>query len=466
MAEDEKQQIKKKEASKGVNALATILQLSTDVQAVESIEELGFAVVNDTKKVVNYSNAVLWQVTPDKAIKIVNVSGVPDMESDAPFIVWCKKFIVEAQAKEWRLKMQDVSEHTAENLGISKELVKTWSSYAPSQLLYCPLISARGHYIGGLLLLRDSDWQKSEMILLYQLMQSYSFVWLTLLKTKKKKFDLVRKFKQKRVLYSVLIFLVLMLFMPIKLSVLAPAQIIPKDPFIVSSPLEGVVSKFHVAPNELVKSGQALFSLDDTTIRNNVEVAKQALNVAKADYRKTAQQAFSDAESKARMAVLDGEIQRRDAELAFNQEMLDRITIKAERDGVAVFDNPNDWIGKPVVVGERVMQLADAKNVELEVYLAVDDAIDLKQDADVRLFLNIDPLHPIDAHLTYASYEPLKSPADILSYRLLAAIEQQPGDIIPRIGLKGTAKVYGHRVSVFYYLTRRPIYVVRRFLGI
>jgi hypothetical protein len=188
--------------------------------------------------------------------------------------------------------------------------------------------------------------------------------------------------------------------------------------------------------------------------------------LAKAEYRKTAQQAFTDAESKARMAVLEGEIQRREAELAFNEELMARITIKADRAGVAVFDNPNDWIGKPLVVGERVMQLADASKVEIEVFLPVDDAVRLEPSAEVRLFLNVDPLSPIKGRLIYSSYEPLKSPADILSYRLLADIVLDKNEEVPRIGLKGTAKVYGKKVSVFYYVMRRPIYVVRRFLGI
>ena len=38
-------------------------------------------------------------------------------------------------------------------------------------------------------------------------------------------------------------------------------------------------------------------------------------------------------------------------------------------------------------------------------------------------------------------------------------------DAIPRIGLRGTAKVYGEKVSLFYYLFRRPITYLRQHLG-
>ena len=37
---------------------------------------------------------------------------------------------------------------------------------------------------------------------------------------------------------------------------------------------------------------------------------------------------------------------------------------------------------------------------------------------------------------------------------------------LPRIGLRGTAKVYAEQVSLGYYLLRKPIAFVRRSLGI
>ena len=37
---------------------------------------------------------------------------------------------------------------------------------------------------------------------------------------------------------------------------------------------------------------------------------------------------------------------------------------------------------------------------------------------------------------------------------------------LPRIGLRGTAKVYGSKVSLFYYLFRKPITFMRQLIGI
>ena len=37
---------------------------------------------------------------------------------------------------------------------------------------------------------------------------------------------------------------------------------------------------------------------------------------------------------------------------------------------------------------------------------------------------------------------------------------------MPRIGLRGTAKIYGEKVTLFYYLARRPLAAARQFLGL
>ncbi|MCW4629909.1 hypothetical protein [Marinomonas rhodophyticola] len=51
----------------------------------------------------------------------------------------------------------------------------------------------------------------------------------------------------------------------------------------------------------------------------------------------------------------------------------------------------------------------------------------------------------------------------IIAYRIVADIH---GDIKPpRIGLRGTAKLYGDEVSLAYYLLRRPLTFIRQFLG-
>jgi multidrug efflux pump subunit AcrA (membrane-fusion protein) len=227
--------------------------------------------------------------------------------------------------------------------------------------------------------------------------------------------------------------------------------------------LDGVIDHFDVQPNALVAVDQPLLELDPRSIENKLEVASKALAVSVSEYRQAAQSALFDDKSRSQLTVLSGKMDQRRADVAYAKSLLDRIHVTASRSGIAVFDDPNDWIGRPVTIGERLLEIADPSQVELEIWLPVADAITLKPGADVEFFLNTSPERPLRATLRLASYEATPSPANLLGYRLKARLD--PAAQVPRIGLRGTAKVYGEKVSLFYYLARRPLASARQLLG-
>ena len=102
--------------------------------------------------------------------------------------------------------------------------------------------------------------------------------------------------------------LLLLFVCPVRLSVLAPGELVPANPAVVRAPLEGVIDKFHVRPNERVQAGQPLFSFDETALASRRDVARQVLNTAQAEYRQMAQLALNDARSKGQLAVLLGQV--------------------------------------------------------------------------------------------------------------------------------------------------------------
>jgi len=254
------------------------------------------------------------------------------------------------------------------------------------------------------------------------------------------------------------------LFVPVRESALAPAEIVPYEPLIVSAPARGVIKEFHVRPNELVEAGQPLFSLDDTEIKSRYEVAQKSLDVAKADYLRAAQKSFSDRDSKSELELYKARVEEAALERDYAADLLERTRVRADRDGIAVFADENDWIGQPVIVGQRILTLANPNQAEIQIWLAVEDGINLEQGSTVQMFLNTNPTTPLSGEIRQTSYEPEKTPGDSLAFRLKAKLDvDQPP---PRIGLKGTAKVYGDQVFLLYYLLRRPLSVLRQSLGL
>ena len=80
------------------------------------------------------------------------------------------------------------------------------------------------------------------------------------------------------------------------------------------------------------------------------------------------------------------------------------------------------------------------------------------------MYLNISPLASLDAKVMQASYETGMSPEGHPAYIVKAALA--PGQAAPRLGLKGTAKIYAERVPLAYYLLRKPLRTLRHALGI
>jgi hypothetical protein len=109
------------------------------------------------------------------------------------------------------------------------------------------------------------------------------------------------------------------------------------------------------------------------------------------------------------------------------------------------------------------MLLADPTKVEIEARLPVADAIDLEIGGPVRVFLNIDPARARDAVLTYVSYQAQQGADGILGYRIKARLTDEASP--PRIGLRGTAKLYGAEVPLAYAILRRPVAAARQWLG-
>ena len=247
-------------------------------------------------------------------------------------------------------------------------------------------------------------------------------------------------------------------------TALAPAEVVSLDAVVIASPLDGVVHAFHVRPNQSVERGQPLLSLDDTTLRSRLEVAQQGVAVADAELASASQRAFDDAPSKADLAVLTARAQERRAELAAIQEQLGRIEVTAPRQGVAVFADPNDWIGKPVVTGERIMQVADPAQPGMLIHLPVADAIALDVGAPVKLYLSVRPLSPLDGRVIETSYQAVVTEEGVASYRLRASFDTRGEGV--RVGLKGTAKLYGGRVALGYYVLRRPLAALRERSGL
>jgi hypothetical protein len=436
--------------------LSTLVQLVKRARHAATMEELAFIMVNESHALLPYRQAALWQ--REGVGGLVAISGTTAIERNAPFVMWLKRVLARLDADAEAGKPRRVE--TAE---LPASLRAEWADWLPAHALWVPLATNESQPLGALLLAREQPWGDGEIHMLQELADGYAHAWAFFLK-QPHRFVLAQFWRRRRAIkFAVAAAVLVALVMPVTLSALAPTEVVPYAPTIVRAPLDGVVDHFDVQPNASVKEGQKLLDLDARAIQNKLDVATQVLAVAEAEYQQAAQQAVFDDKSRSQLSILKGRLDQRRADVDYAKSLLDRIQVTATRGGIAVFEDPNDWIGRPVTTGERLLEIADPDQAELGIWLPVADAITLKPGARIEFFLNTAPDAPVRATLRQTSYEAALSPSGILGYRLKAALAD--ADHPPRIGLRGTAKLYGDRVTLFYYLMRRPLAAARQFFG-
>jgi hypothetical protein len=415
--------------------------------------DLQFIMANETIQLAQYRQAALFDLINGKP-KLSTASGLVSVAENSPYSVWLNQF-----AKTFPI---EAGCHRLDFSRAKADIQDGWQEWLPAFLLVIPLIHQNKLY-GHAAYAREEPWSDNEINQFDLLHQSYSYCLASLQKRHFSFLHATGKLFNVKTFFIFCLILFALMFIPVRLSTLAPAEVIALNAFSVASPQDGVIRAFAVQPNSAVKKGDLLFTLDDTSIANRFEVAMKALATAKSDTLVAEQRAFDDIRGKAELAGAAGRMREKEAELASIQALMARLEIRAERDGIAIFSDANDWIGRPVQTGERIMQIANPADAGLLMWLPVKDALNIEAGAPMKMFLHTDPLNPINATLQQTSYQASMSPENISSYRLKGTFNQV--DARPRIGLRGTVRISGEWSVLGYYLFRRPISAAREWLG-
>jgi hypothetical protein len=441
-----------------IEVLGALAQLAKRARHAATTAELYFLTVNETFSLLPYRQAALWRRDAPGLGRVVALSGTPTIERNAPFMLWLERVAAAFDRAAMNLAPRPVGA-----ADLPDKLAEDWADWLPAHALLVPLAGADGKPRGALFLAREEPWLDGDCRLAAELADAYGHAWTALVGARRRNWRvLLRRDRWVAALIAALI--VGAMWIPVRQSALAPAEIVPFEPTMVRAPLDGTIDRILVQPNQAVTAGQLLMTLEPAKIQDQLDVARKARDVAGAEYRQAAQQALFDDKSRQQLTILKGRFDERQADVVYAESLLARIQVKADRTGIAVFDDPNDWTGRPVTIGERILMIADPAKAEIEARLPVADAINLERGAEMALFLNVAPERRIDARLRYASYEATVAPDGALSYRLKATLTDAASP--PRIGLKGTAKIYGQRVTLFYFLMRRPLASLREWTGL
>ncbi len=447
--------------------LVRVISFFKQIRHHESTESLGFYFVNNLYNILPYRQCVLWCIR-DKKIRIVSASGQVSVTENAPLTQFIKKFIRQSLKKKYLLSPDEIQAHVEENgyaqiqeidledrQGFSESEV---SEYISSHMFQIFLYD-NNNVIGGVWLSRSAGLGAMEKALLEDISDAVAVRLQFFQRARNRVRHSLLNSKMKKAL--MVAFLVFCLW-PVKFSVTAGAEVVPKYNTVITTPYDGLISEIHVEPNEAVDDGDLLFSLDKTELQNAYNLALQELRTAREKFSKTERQVFSDASRKSDIYVLREQIKLKQLEADYAKERLGLADIQANENGVILFSDKNDLLGKPVRVGDKVMVLATNKEMELLIRIPADNMIELDAEAPVKFFLNTEPLDSHAAMIHNISYQPSRDADGLLTYKARAAIAN-PEDI-EKIGLTGTAKVYGGDTVMIINLLRRPFIALRNLL--
>lgn len=435
--------------------LLALLQIEADARGAKSEVELATLMANAPRRLTG-ARQIFVMSRVGSVWRAVAISSVPAVDRTAPLTRLIEQ-VVERHVAGGRADKPADFRITA-YLG---EGDKRASGYPMQEALWVPFAGGDSAITAGMLLTREDPWLERDIVIATRLGGAFAHAWAALGKT----WPSWRRWRAgRRTKLAVGLGIAALAMMPVSLTTLAPVEVIARDPFVVAAPIEGVIDSIPVEPNARVRKGDLLVKFDNTAPRNKLEVAEREVLVAEARLKTTTQLAFSDERGRHDLAVARADLVLKRAERDFARDLLTKTEIRAPNDGLAVFADKKTLLGKPMAVGERILEIADPANVEVRIDVPASDSIILKSGARVSLLLDSSPLSTIPARIEHSDFQARPSDANVLSFRAVASLDESGA--VPRLGARGSAQIYGDKVVLAYFLLRRPLTKLRQWTGL
>jgi multidrug resistance efflux pump len=447
---------------------AHLIRIEGELRACASHEALCQHLANEPVALLPFGQALVLEADdrpgfvarrPGAHWRTVAVAGLAGANRDAPTTRWYENIAAQASLHSPGTEATGVFElptHADPDDPCTDDA-------ALRHLMWVPVAEAGQALRFAWLLARETPWEPAHEKLAARLAAAYAHGF-SALEGRTRPPPAGRRRLLSVVVAAVALLLALM-WIQVPLTTLAPVEVTPQKPFVVAAPMPGVVERILVAPGAQVVEGMPLVQLTDTRLRSDVDVAVQRLAVAGAKMLRLQQAAVDDGAAKRELAIARSEAGVARAERDYAEALLDRSVIRAGQAGVALYGDPRDWAGRPVAVGEAIMRVADPQRVEYRIKVPVSDAVNVRENARVKVFLDAAPLAPLEARVVQAAYKAEADAAGMSAFTVVA----QPNDVHAppaRLGLRGTARVYGEPVSLLYYLLRRPLTAARQWTGL
>ncbi len=431
------------------SSLAALLQFEGDLRRQASVNELVYFVANESRRIVPYDQLfVLREARIGEGFHIIGASSIALVDRNAP-LIHAIETVVEKLASDSPQNFEAVAYF--DDPAVAEYPFQTW--------YWQPVVGKEGKPFAGLILARAGPLREAETVRLTRMAETIGHSWLAL--TGGKPVMRLPKFDSKKQRWIAVALVIVALF-PVRMTALAPVEVVSARPYVISAPYAGVIQRIEVAPNALVKAGQPVLTFEDIKVRNELQQATEKLAVARAKVERATSASFAKADEARDIGTLQAEYDLAKADYAYARDIMGKSQIAAPRSGMAIYSDRRDWEGRAVNVGDPILQIANPKDIAYRIDLPTKEQMTLKPGAPVKVWLDAQPLWSLDGIIEQASYQARPTAEGILAF----AVSAKPLGDAPRIGSRGTAKLYGQWVPFAYSLFKRPISSMRQYLGL
>ena len=424
-------------------------------------EDLFLVMANETRLVAGAQQVFVFRHDP--VTHMTAISGMPRVNRQSPLVQDLEEIVGTLHAGG------ELGQARIFSLGSgSDDASPQLKSYPFRCLAWTPVGDNGGRARVGVLYTRKEPWRQENL----DLLSSCSDIFSRRLSaggersgSLKRKTGMMLSDNRSKAGIVAAVLLVIGLCMPTTMTVNAPFQVVSRSHLVVSAPIQGVIETVYVKPGDEVIAGQPLIKFVDVAQKNQVSIARRQVDMSEAVLKRANQMSFEKEEGRSQLGPSIADVAVKRAELQLALEQAARTTINAEAGGIAVFSDEKSLIGRPFSIGERILEIADPEQIEFEILMDVNNSIALENGVQVKLFPDSAPLQSYRARIDQVSYLAEPDKMGRLSHKLVALQEtsiEQP----LRLGTSGTAKIFGQRVPLAFYLFRRPIAAARQWLGV
>lgn len=425
-----------------MDKLFTLLELQHQAQNASSRAALLHIIVNETYKLIPYTQAVFWN-TQGLVLHPEKISGNAQIDPQGNYAAGLKTAIKGKETDGRSVVPLSQEEHGMKGA-----------------VLY--FRTGGEGLLGGLWLESDKAYGEAEVRILEELSLIYAqSLALWFLRDGRSFLGAWQGAKHGKAI-AIAISLAFLLF-PVRLTVTAPAEIVARDAQVVTIPFDGTIGDVSVKPGDAVKKGDLLLIMDQQAIKSELELAGQEMAVVQSALSRVQRESLSSPDKKLDLTQLQEDIETRRIAYDYAVSMKDRSEVRASRDGVAVFSDPYSLRGKPARTGDKVMMVADPSDYEVLVRVPVDSMVRFSSGSPAVFYTGVAPLSGHDLTISSMGYQAGVDADGLMTYKITASIG---GKKDMRIGWKGTAKIKGEWTILSYSILRRPILAFRNLVGV